>query len=181
MDINWSDELLRIVELARGEALRTGWRGIGVDHMMLGLLRDGGNDAVRALVRLGIDPAELKSSIDSRIWQEESVPYAELDNIHLSENAKSLLNLAALEASLLGDTHVAALHLLLAFCRKADCSIHVALGNAGVTREAILSGRTCQPEGRTPSGPRARDIADAIEAELRRVMETSTINTEFKS
>ena len=47
------------VEAAVGEALRTGSRSVDAEHLLLGLLRDGGNMAVRLLAAAGVDPRQL--------------------------------------------------------------------------------------------------------------------------
>ena len=49
MKMRIAEELNDIVKYAREEAMRTGSYGIGVDHLMLGLLRHAENNACRAL------------------------------------------------------------------------------------------------------------------------------------
>ena len=54
------------VELAADEAMRAGLEQIGTEHLLMGLLRDGGNMAVRALTTLGVDTWTLYGALRQR-------------------------------------------------------------------------------------------------------------------
>ena len=60
MEIKISDELNSIIRYAREEAMRTGSYGIAPDHLFLGMVRHGENDACRVLVALGVDTADMR-------------------------------------------------------------------------------------------------------------------------
>ena len=51
------------VELAVSEAARTGAGYIGTEHLLMGLLREGNNMALRILRTVGIDPKKLYSAV----------------------------------------------------------------------------------------------------------------------
>jgi ATP-dependent Clp protease ATP-binding subunit ClpC len=51
------------VELAANEAIRSGAPLIDGEHLLLGLLRDGGNMAVRILATAGVDPRRLYNNV----------------------------------------------------------------------------------------------------------------------
>ena len=53
----------RVVEIGFLEAKRRGQNFIGTEHILLGILREGENVAVRVLLNLGIDPQKLLSDI----------------------------------------------------------------------------------------------------------------------
>ena len=76
MEMHVSDELNRILNYAREEAMRTGAYEIGTDHLLLGLLRAGDNSACSALTALGIDLADFKLFVESQIFKRQSVPYS---------------------------------------------------------------------------------------------------------
>jgi ATPases with chaperone activity, ATP-binding subunit len=78
MQIQISDTLNGIIKYAREEAMRTGSYGIGPDHLFLGIIRHEENSAFQVLQGLGVEPAELKSFIDSRIFTNETIPYSEI-------------------------------------------------------------------------------------------------------
>ena len=55
------------VELAVSEAMRTGAGYIGTEHLLMGLLREGNNMAIRVLDTVGIDPKKMYSSVVQKI------------------------------------------------------------------------------------------------------------------
>ena len=118
MEMHVSDELNRILNYAREEAMRTGAYEIGTDHLMLGLLRAGDNSACSALTALGIDLADFKLFVESQIFRRQSVPYSEETKLIFSREARNTLNMSLLEASSFGDFQARAQHLLLAISRS---------------------------------------------------------------
>ena len=89
MEMHVSDELNRILNYAREEAMRTGAYEIGTDHLMLGLLRAGDNSACSALTALGIDLADFKLFVESQIFKRQSVPYSEETKLIFSREARN--------------------------------------------------------------------------------------------
>ena len=55
------------VELAVSEAARTGAGYIGTEHLLMGLLREGNNMALRILHTVGIDPKKLYSAVVKKL------------------------------------------------------------------------------------------------------------------
>ena len=55
------------VELAVSEAMRMGAACIGTEHLLMGLLREGSNMAIRVLDTVGIDPKKMYSSVVQKI------------------------------------------------------------------------------------------------------------------
>ena len=56
-----------VVELAVSEAARMGAPMIGTEHLLMGILREGGNMALRILRTVGVDPKKMYSSIVQKI------------------------------------------------------------------------------------------------------------------
>ena len=139
MEMRISDELNLMVRYAREEAMRTGSYGIGVDHLVLGVLRHADNDACRALRGLGADPEELKQFIDMHIFRQGSIPYSDADQVVLSRSAQSLLNLTILEATRLRHSETEGAHLMLAVCRTEGNYTQVFLKNHGVNYPVLLA------------------------------------------
>ena len=120
MKVSISAELEKILGYARDEAMRTGWYAIGVDHLMLGLLRDSSGHVAESLRRCGIDTAEMKKAIDEKIFNEKSIPYCDLDKIVVSGVASGTVNLAAMEALRCGRSEIDPSHLLLAISKSGS-------------------------------------------------------------
>ena len=56
-----------VVELAVSEAARMGSSYIGTEHLLMGILREGGNMALRILRTMGVDPKKMYSSIVKKL------------------------------------------------------------------------------------------------------------------
>ena len=56
-----------VVELAVSEAARMGSSYIGTEHLLMGILREGGNMALRILRTMGVDPKKMYSSIVQKL------------------------------------------------------------------------------------------------------------------
>lgn len=139
MEIRISDELNDIIRYARDEAMRTGSYGIGPDHLFLGVLRHGDNAAFRTVTGLGIDADNFKRFIDSHIFTNEPIPYAESDKISFTRYAQNVLNITVLEASKQGVDEANSLHLLLALCRTTENYGQAYLRQHGVDYGRLLS------------------------------------------
>lgn len=139
MEIRISDELNDIIRYARDEAMRTGSYGIGPDHLFLGVLRHGDNAAFRTVTGLGIDADNFKRFIDSHIFTNEPIPFAESDKISFTRYAQNVLNITVLEASKQGVDEANSLHLLLALCRTTENYGQAYLRQHGVDYGRLLS------------------------------------------
>ena len=139
MQIQISDQLNGIIKYAREEAMRTGSYGIGPDHLFLGIIRHEDNTAFQVLQGLGLEPAELKSFIDGRIFTNETIPYSEIDHINFSRQAQNVLSITVMEATRLKSPEAAPHHLLLALCRTTDSYGQAFLRSRGVDYGRMLS------------------------------------------
>lgn len=139
MEIRISGELNDIIRYAKDEAMRTGSYGIGPDHLFLGVLRHGDNAAFRTVTGLGIDADNFKRFIDSHIFTNEPIPYAESDKISFTRYAQNVLSITVLEASRQGVTEANSLHLLLALCRTTENYGQAYLRQHGVDYGRLLS------------------------------------------
>ena len=64
MDNNFSTQVKEIISYSREEALRLGNDFIGTEHLVLGLIRDGDNTAMKILKSLNVDVYELRKEIE---------------------------------------------------------------------------------------------------------------------
>ena len=139
MEIRISGELNDIIRYAKDEAMRTGSYGIGPDHLFLGVLRHGDNAAFRTVTGLGIDADNFKRFIDSHIFTNEPIPFAESDKISFTRYAQNVLSITVLEASKQGVDEANSLHLLLALCRTTENYGQAYLRQHGVDYGRLLS------------------------------------------
>ncbi len=64
MDDNFSPRVKDVISFSKEEALRLGHNFIGTEHLMLGLLRDGGGKAITILNSIEINLEELRRKIE---------------------------------------------------------------------------------------------------------------------
>ena len=141
-----SEEFDRIVALAREEAMRTGSYSIGADHLFLAILRHRDNEALAVLDKKGLDLPEAKREIDSLIFHEHSIPFAEQDDIRLGRDGSSTVNLAIAEAMADGSSEAGSVHLLKAIFKQEESAAGRLLRRFGIALSDI------GPEGKKPSG-----------------------------
>ena len=139
MQLQVSEDLNKIIQYAREEAMRTGSYGIGPDHLFLGIIRHEENTAFRSLRNLGVEPADLKAFIDQRIFTGETIPYEQIDHISLSRQTQNVLSITIMEAARLKSPAAAPEHLLLALCRTTESYGQMYLRNQGIDYGRLLA------------------------------------------
>lgn len=173
MDISVSPLLETILGYARDEAMRTGHFGLTVDHLALGALRHGDNGFCSLLKACGVDLAALKEHIDRQVFRPRAISWSDSSRIGFTASAVNALNLSIYEA-LKEDCHQPGPeHLLLGAARCSRNAFKDYLDSMGIDASTIASaraGKLQKPVQKKSPLPDAKDIADALEAELRRVM-----------
>ena len=139
MEIRISEELNSIISLSRDEAMRTGSYGIAPDHLMLGIIRHGENTAMDILRGLGTDVSEMKQFIDSKIFTNEHIPYAEAASVTFSRGAQNVLSITVLEATRMNGKEASSQHLLLALCRNTGSYAQSYMRDTGIDYGRVLS------------------------------------------
>ena len=157
MQLQVSEDLNRIIAYAREEAMRTGSYGIGPDHLFLGIIRHEDNAAFRSIQSLGVEPADLKSFIDQRIFTNETIPYEQLDHISFSRQAQNVLSITVMEASRLKSPAARPEHLLLALCRTTESYGQVYLRQHGIDYGRLLAYMEDEGMLSSPSAPREEE------------------------
>ncbi len=120
MDDNFSPRVKDVIAFSKEEALRLGHDFIGTEHLMLGLLRDGGGKAIDILFALDIDLAHLRKKVEILSPANSNVTIAsnEKKNLHLTRQAERALKTTFLEAKLFQSSSINTAHLLLCILRN---------------------------------------------------------------
>ncbi len=168
MKLELSEEITKILEYAKNEAMRTGSYQAGTGHLLLGLLRHGDNDACRILAQAGVDPAALKLHLDGKLFRRAGIPYVEEERIGFSRDAENTMSLAFLEASMASQREVRAVHLLLSAVRCPGSLCTDFLEQHGVSyaklAEAMRAAGLLQPEVREEKEEKpAERLLDVLE------------------
>lgn len=125
MQLKLNEEANISVSYSREEALRTGNREIGPDHLLLGILRHRENSACEILSDLGADLDKLKQYLDLKLTTEENIAYSELSSIYFSTTVQNLFSITYLETRRSGCFVSSAVHILLALAKtRVGYGIH---------------------------------------------------------
>jgi ATP-dependent Clp protease ATP-binding subunit ClpA len=114
----FNDRAKRVLALAQDEAIRFNHNYIGVEHLMLGLIREGEGVAARVLNSLGVELSKARTSVEFAISRGDSTTSP--SEITLSPRTKKVIELAIDEARKLGHGYVGTEHLLLAIVREGQ-------------------------------------------------------------
>ncbi len=135
MDSQFSPRIKDIIGYSREEAIRLGNDYIGQEHLFLGILREGEGTATDILENLGVDLAEVKQLIDSKIRTEKEIN-TKADLIMLKSTEKTL-KLIYLEARSFKSVTANSGHLLLAILKDKDSIVTQLLVELGVTYHLV--------------------------------------------
>ena len=100
MDANFSAKVKDVITFSKEEALRLGHGYIGVEHLLLGIIREGDGLAVKIMVTLGVDLKELRKKVESST-KVGNGSNNQLSNIPLVKQAEKVLKITYLEAKVL--------------------------------------------------------------------------------
>lgn len=121
MDSQFSPRIKDVLSYSREEAIRLGNESIGLEHIFLGILRDGEGIAIEILTNLGINLSEIKQSIEEKLRTGKDV-----DNqasVQLLKSAEKALKLVYLEARAFSSPTINTGHLLLALIKDKESLI----------------------------------------------------------
>jgi ATP-dependent Clp protease ATP-binding subunit ClpA len=113
----FTDRARQAVYFAAAEAARLGENYIGTETLLLGLIRDTDNVAVRILGRLHVSPDDLRADIERQVSRRHGQPGQEPQ---ITPRAKRVLDLAYEEAQLMQHSVVGTGHILLGLIREGD-------------------------------------------------------------
>jgi Clp amino terminal domain, pathogenicity island component len=113
----YTDRARRVVVLAQEEARRLDHNYIGTEHILLGLLHEGGGVAARALESQGISLEAARQQVEEIIGKGQRPPSGAMP---FTSRMKKVLELAAREADALGNDHVGSEHMLLGLLREGE-------------------------------------------------------------
>lgn len=120
MEAKFSPRLKEVISLSREEALRLGHDYIGIEHLILGVIREGDGLAVSLLKKLGVSLDELRISIEKLIKSSATSNVKNLKSIPLTKQTEKILKITYLEAKTFKSPLIGTEHLLLSILRDED-------------------------------------------------------------
>jgi ATP-dependent Clp protease ATP-binding subunit ClpC len=153
MDSNFSPKVKEIISFSREEALRLGNDFIGIEHLMLGMIREGEGTGVKVLSNMNLNIQELRYELEQAIRGKGENRSENLNSIPLTKQAEKVIRITILEAKGLKSTLVESEHLILSILRNKDNIAAQILNNYGVDYETYKNELTGE-------GPSHKDITN---------------------
>ena len=120
MDNNFSTQVKEIISYSREEALRLGNDFIGAEHLMLGLIRDQENTAIKVLRQLNVNLTDLRKEIELAVKDKSGKNVANINSLPLTKQAEKVIRVTVLEAKALKSPMVETEHLLLSILKNKE-------------------------------------------------------------
>ena len=120
MDNNFSAQVKEIISFSREEALRLGNDFIGTEHLLLGLIRDGDNTAIKVLKQLNVDLYELRKEVELAVKDKTGKTIATITSLPLTKQAEKVIRVTVLEAKALKSPLVETEHLMLSILKNKE-------------------------------------------------------------
>ncbi|MEZ4987641.1 MAG: ATP-dependent Clp protease ATP-binding subunit [Saprospiraceae bacterium] len=118
----FSPQVKQVITRSRGEAIRLGHGYIGTEHLLLGLLSDEDNLALRVLESLDVNASDLRETVADSIHRIPTSGHTALNlgKLPLNKQAEKVLKVTFLEAKMLKSEEVSPEHLLLSILKDKD-------------------------------------------------------------
>lgn len=156
MEARFSPRVKDVISYSREEALRLGHDYMGVEHLLLGIIREGEGMAIRILRNLGVDVSELRKQIEGSI-KVSSGKSLNLNQIPLVKQAERALKVTYLEARLFKTNLIGTEHLLLAILKDEDNIVTKTLEkfnvNYSIVRDELKNLLTEEPRAQAQNNP----------------------------
>ena len=149
MDAQFSQRIKDVLGYSKEEAVRLGNSHISVEHLFLGILRDGEGLAIDVLVVLGVELYDLRMAIEKSIRNEHPATVTDPDSLPLLKSAERILKLTHLEARSMKEKTIDTNHLLLAILKDDNNYATRYLVENGITYNKVKQEITdSQPENK---------------------------------
>jgi len=116
--------------------MRLGNDYIGVEHFLLGILREGEGKAIHILKGFHLNLDNLKQELESKLVQTAKVSTPK-ENIALVKQAERLLKITYLQSKLFKSPHIGTEHLLLSMLKDDDSVVCRILEKHGITYDTV--------------------------------------------
>ena len=134
MDAKFSPRVRDIMSLSHSEAVRLGNPYIGLEHLFLGILKDGGSCAIQLLVNLNVNIEIFRQKLEASVRVANPTKVTS-ENLPLTKQAERVLKYTYIIAKEFRSELVRSEHLMLAILHERNNIISQNLEFEGVTYE----------------------------------------------
>ncbi len=120
MEAKFSPKVKEVISYSREEALRLKHDQIGIEHLLLGLIREGEGLAIKVLKSLEIDVLMLRKKVEDAIKDKSTGVPVNSNSLPLTKQAEKVLKITLLEAKSMKQDTVGTEHLLLSILKNKE-------------------------------------------------------------
>ena len=136
MEAKFSQRVKDVLIFSREEAVRLGNDYIGLEHLLLGIIREGEGLAIKILNTLGVDLNDVRRKIESAVASNKEKP-SNPDNLPLIKQSERALKITYLEAKWFNSELIGTEHLLLAILKDENNLVTKLLAGKNVTYDIV--------------------------------------------
>jgi ATP-dependent Clp protease ATP-binding subunit ClpC len=137
MEAKFSPRVKDVIGFSREEAVRLGNEFITVEHVLLGIIRQGNGTACKLLFSFNLDLEKIKTELELGLRKNINPTIDLNSNIPLVKQAEKVLKKSFLEAKLSKSEQIGTEHLLLSILREEDCVATSILNKYGIIYDIV--------------------------------------------
>lgn len=154
MENKFSDDIQRILDDSRKQALRHGSSTIQPSHVLMAMLEDAESRPTSLLAQVsGLDPGAMRRGLDELLYDEASTdPARDSGQLTVADITNRIVKLSVLEARMLKDQQIEPVHVLLAIFHNYDVQKMAFMKpflTAGATYERLYQALAQESSGST--------------------------------
>ncbi len=153
----FTERAQKVLMLAQEEARRLNYPYVGTEHLLLGLIREGGGIAAKVLQRMGIEMEKVRREVEKIIGKGGALAVGE---IGFTPRSKKVLELSFDEARNLGHNYIGTEHLLLGLIREGEGVAATVLQNLGANLQSVRSEVMEMLSGAAPAGNQQKSVQE---------------------
>ena len=157
----FSESVKEVISHSRDEAMRLGQNYIGVEHILLGLLRKETCSAMNILKRLGVPIDDFRVSLEKYTQSKPSSLKLLGSDLRMTRESEQVLQLTYLEAKILKSKVIGTEHLLLSILRHKEHHGAQLLGEYRANYQIVKQMIEYQIKSPTSSSPTDENDEDA--------------------
>jgi ATP-dependent Clp protease ATP-binding subunit ClpC len=160
MEAKFSPRVKDVIGYSREEALRLGNDFIGVEHLLLGLIREGDGTAIKIMTEFHVDLRQIRNEVEVTLLKSSSKTYTNSGQIPLTKQAEKVLKRTYLESKVFKSSMIGTEHLLLSILKDEENVSCRVLNKYGILYENVkdeldMSSQNPDTPFSTSSMPRA--------------------------
>jgi ATP-dependent Clp protease ATP-binding subunit ClpC len=120
MEAKFSPKVKEVISYSREEALKLNHDQIGIEHLLLGLVREGDGLAIKVLKSLEVDIVLLRKKVEDAISDKISAIPVNSASLPLTKQAEKVLRITVIEAKQMKSETISTEHLMLSILKSHD-------------------------------------------------------------